>query len=102
MTTDNPTSVFTIFALSDATGELAQNLAISASRQFEDLNVKILRRPNVRTEQKIKDVVQETKSRSGIILFTMVNQDLRRQVLTIAQAEGVVAMDVMGPILDMM
>lgn len=93
-------NVFSIFAVSDATGELANNVAVAASRQFENLKIKIYRRPRVRTEQKIKDVVAEAKSRHGVIVFTMVSQQLRRQVLSIAQAEGVVIMDVMGPVLD--
>jgi regulator of PEP synthase PpsR (kinase-PPPase family) len=93
---------FQIFAVSDATGELAYSLAVAASRQFEGLNVKIVRRGKITNLKKIQDVLQEVKTVEGVILFTMVSHELRPVVLKEAKEAGVVAMDVMGPVLDML
>lgn len=92
---------FTLFAASDATGELAHNLAVAASRQFEGVSVKIVRRGRVPLA-KIPALVEEVKKKQGIILFTMVSTELRQALLAEAKKEGVVAMDIMGPALDML
>lgn len=93
---------FHIYAVSDATGELAYSLAVAASRQFEGLNVKIVRKGKVTNRKKIQDVLQEVKNLEGVVLFTMVSHELRPIVLSEAKEAGVVAMDVMGPVLDML
>ena len=93
---------FHIYTVSDATGELANNLARSAIGQFPKIKVKVVRRPRVSTEREIGWVVAEAKKARGVILFTMVSHDVRRKVLSEAKREGVVAMDVMGPVLDML
>lgn len=93
---------FNVFAVSDATGGLSHNLAIAAVRQFQDIHVKTYRRGRVNTLAQIISVVSEVRERQGVILFTMVSHDLRRQMLSEAKKEGVVAMDIMGPVLDML
>lgn len=96
---DNP---FQIFAVSDATGKLAYELAVAASRQFEGINVKIARRPRVSSIGAIRKVLGEAGETHGVILFTMVSQELRRELLSHAKEAGIVAMDVMGPALDLL
>lgn len=93
---------FQIFAVSDATGKLAYELAVAASRQFEGINVKIVRRPKVTSVDAVHKVVGEAGQNHGVILFTMVSQELRRELLSYAKEAGIVAMDVMGPALDLL
>lgn len=93
---------FAIYAVSDATGRLAYTLALAASRQFPETKVELQRRIGIDAVDKIHGVVQEVKNRHAVILFTMVSQERRRQMLEIAHEAGVVAMDIMGPALDMM
>lgn len=96
------TNSFQIFAVSDATGSLAHNLARAASMQFEKIPFKIVRCSQVDNDQKIRDVILKAKEKNAVILFTMVSQDLRRVVLSEAKKASVVAMDIMGPALDML
>ncbi len=63
---------------------------------------KITKRGRVNTPKKIQEVLTEAKEREAIVLFTMVSQDLRRLMLTEAKKSNVVAMDIMGPALDML
>lgn len=93
---------FSVYAVSDATGGLSQSLAIAAARQFPEINSKVVRRGKVTTSKQMNEVVKEVKDKQGVILFTMVSQHLRRDLLSEAKKEGVVAMDVMGPVLDML
>ncbi|MBX7148639.1 kinase/pyrophosphorylase [bacterium] len=93
---------FTIYVLSDATGELAHSMAIASARQFENVDVDIIRKSFVSTDEQIKEVVSEAKTRHGVIMFTMVSQEVRRKVLTESKAQEIVAIDIMGPSLDML
>lgn len=93
---------FTIFAVSDATGKLADEVAVAASRQFVGINTRILQRSRVGSDIPIEKVITEAKAAHGVILFTAVSQKLRQQILTEAKKAGVVAMDIMGPVLDML
>lgn len=93
---------FKIITVSDATGDLANSLAIAAAGQFPQIKVKIMRRPLITTQKEIARVVEEALEAKGIILFTMVSHELRGIVLSEAKKQGVVAMDIMGPALDML
>lgn len=97
-----PGNSFYILAASDATGGLAQNLAVAAVRQFTDINIRISRRGRIVTREQISALVSEAKEKQAVIIFTMVSQVVRRELLSEAKKEGVVAMDVMGPVLDML
>jgi len=93
---------FKIFTVSDATGDLANSLAIAAAGQFPEIKAEVVRRPLITTQGEIARVVSETLEVQGIILFTMVSHELRGIVLSEAKKQGVVAMDIMGPALDML
>lgn len=92
---------FSVFAVSDATGGLAQSLAVAAVRQFPGVNTKIVRRSKIQTQEQIEAVVKEVKDKKGVIVFTMVSQIVRRMLLDETKKQDVVVMDVMGPVLDM-
>jgi len=92
---------FAILAVSDATGTLSFQLSEDACLQFTGIKYKIYRRARVKTEKKIRDIIQEAKEKNAVIVFTIASQELRRIILTESKRENVVAMDVMGPILDM-
>lgn len=94
--------MFRIYAVSDATGDLAHSQAVAAAGQFPATKVEIIRRPLITTQQEIASVVSEAKKEKGVVLFTMVSHHLRQLILSEAKDQGVVAMDIMGPALDML
>ncbi len=89
-----------IYAVSDATGDLAVNISIAAARQFKELNSDLRRRSLVNTEEKIRVVVQEAKQESALILYTLVSANMRQALMEEAKAQGVTAVDLMGPVLN--
>lgn len=91
---------FTIFALSDATGELSHNLASSAVNQFPDHDCHIVRVPKIKDANKISDYVLKAKECHGVIIFTFVSTQMRQEILKLSKEHQVVAIDVMGPTLD--
>ncbi|MBI1909118.1 MAG: kinase/pyrophosphorylase [Deltaproteobacteria bacterium] len=90
----------TIFAVSDATGELALSASVAAIRQFSQPNVTIARRSKVATPENIARVVMEAHESGGLIIFTLVSPSLRELLKNQSDQAGVVAIDLMGPVLD--
>jgi regulator of PEP synthase PpsR (kinase-PPPase family) len=95
-----PEPKLTIYAVSDATGELAISVATAALRQFRQENVAILRRGKIRSLDRVVKLVQEAKDSGALIVFTLVSHDLREGLLRLAAEAGVPAVDVMGPLMS--
>lgn len=92
-------STFTILALSDATGELAHNLAISAIKQFPKHNAHIIKVPKIHDSSGLKKHVLHAKECHGVIVFTFVSNEMRQELLSLAKENEIIAIDVLGPIL---
>lgn len=95
-----PESRLTLYAVSDATGELAISVSTAALRQFEQGEVSVLRRARIRTPERVAKVVREARDNGGFIVFTLVSKDLREYLLKIAAEAQVPAVDVMGPVME--
>lgn len=89
-----------VYAVSDATGELAMSVSIAAMRQFKGLGATLLRRAKVSNRDRIAKVVREVKEGGGLIVFTLVSLELRQMLLQAATDANVTAVDVMGPIME--
>ncbi len=63
-----------LYAVSDATGEMAMQIAFAALRQFKIDNVKIVRKAKVVDQNKIRQVVTEAKKNHGIVVHTFVSK----------------------------
>ncbi len=89
----------TIFILSDGTGETASTMIRAALVQYADLELNIVRCKNVRTEEQIDSLIEDVQAKQGIIVFTMVSPQMSRKVLEITAQKGIIAVDLMGPLL---
>jgi len=92
--------MLTIYAVSDATGKTAERLVQAALAQFAEAPVRLVRRGQVRTPERVRAVVQEARGQECLILHTLVSDELRRLMLAEARLQGVDSMDMMGPLLD--
>ncbi len=88
-----------LFLVSDATGETAVRMAGAAISQFERREVVFVRRPHVRTEDHLREVVREAGAVHGTILHTLVSGPNRKRLSELTRAQGVPAIDLMGPLL---
>lgn len=95
-----PEAKLTIYAVSDATGELAISVATAALRQFRQENVSVLRRGKIRSLDRLSKVVVEAKETGGVIVFTLVSPELRDGLVKLAHEAQVPAVDVMGPVME--
>ncbi len=91
--------MYTIFAVSDGSGRTAEQALRAALTQFQEFPVSIERRPEVRSEEQVVDVVREAAAVGGFIVHTMVSKDLRNTIAHQCRLDNVGAIDLMGPLL---
>ncbi|MBI2337124.1 MAG: kinase/pyrophosphorylase [Deltaproteobacteria bacterium] len=93
-------NTYYIYAISDATGEMAMNVAFAALRQFKVENVSIVRRPKITDRNKIVSVLTEAKKKHAIVVHTFVGHELREIFHEEADKIGILGVDIMGPMID--
>ena len=69
-----------IHLLSDSTGETLEMIAKAALAQFDDAQVSRHFWPMVRSQQHMDRVLGEIAAHPGLVLFTLVNADLRERL----------------------
>ena len=91
--------MLSIFAISDATGSTAEGVVRAALTQFDQSQILITRHGGVRSAEQIRAVVTEAAGSGGLIVHTLVSDELRRLVLTEGRSHNVDTIDLMGPLL---
>jgi hypothetical protein len=91
-----------IFVISDSTGETAEKLLQAVLSQFTVVRPKVLRKIYIRTEAQIDEIVKEARDKEGMILFTFVSENLRTIMREEALKTGLLAVDLLGPLLTAM
>lgn len=86
-----------VYILSDSVGETAELVAKAAASQYNGANVDIRRVPYVSDEDTVREAIDEAKASNGIIVYTVIMNDLRKFIGQYAQAAGVPHVDIMGP-----
>ncbi len=89
----------TIFIVSDSTAETAEKISLAALAQFSDTKTVLVRRRYVRTQEHITEILKEAKEKGALIIFTFVAKSLRLKMREMAPKTGLLAVDLLGPIL---
>jgi len=86
--------------LSDSTGETLETMAKAALAQFE--GVELLKHfwPMVRSEGHIERILSEIAQHPGLVLFTLVNADMRRKLENGCRALGLPAVAPLDAVTD--
>jgi len=91
-----------IFIVSDSVGETGELVAKAAVSQFrpglQDTSLK--RFPHIETLDHVKEIVQLASFQQGIILYTLVQKNMRATLQKECAIHGVRSIDLMGPLLD--
>jgi regulator of PEP synthase PpsR (kinase-PPPase family) len=90
---------FSLFIISDGTGETAAIMIRAALVQYADKDVNIVRHKNIRSEAQIQPIIDEVFERRGLIVYTVVSPHLRKKIHELALSKGIPSMDLLGPIL---
>ncbi len=97
---DNPRTV--VFAVSDASGGTAERIVRSALVQFKDADTEVVVRGQVDNAARVTAVVKEAAERHALIVHTLVSSAIRSLMLEECEHYHVGAVDLMGPVLDLL
>jgi regulator of PEP synthase PpsR (kinase-PPPase family) len=86
---------FHLHLVSDATGETLHAIAKAALAQFEDVDVRDHSYALVRSSRQLARAVEHIGAEPGLVFFTLVNPDLRRELQAQCARLAVPCLDVM-------
>ncbi len=91
-----------ILVVSDATGATAEAVATSALVQFPGSATRVRRFPFTRTPDEIEAVLAAVGDAGrAVIVFTLVSRELSDLLLERARVHGIVAIDLLGPLMGL-
>ena len=92
------TGLLHLHLLSDSTGETLEVIATACLAQFEDVEVRRHLWPMVRSEGHLDRVLDDVERRPGLVLYTLVNNTLRRDLEQKTRRRGIHAVAALDPV----
>ena len=89
-----------ILVISDATGSTAEHVLRAALAQFEADGVLVERRPQTRTIDDVRRVVEEAQQVGALLVHTLASVDLRREIYLRATERRLQSVDLLGNVLS--
>lgn len=89
-----------VYIVSDSVGETAEFVVRAAASQFNGGHFDLRRVSHVDDVSVIDETVESACEEQAIIAFTVVLPHLREHLIRRAEEQGVMAVDIMGPMLD--
>jgi regulator of PEP synthase PpsR (kinase-PPPase family) len=89
-----------IYIVSGGAGLSGEQTVQTALAQFGEGAARVIIVPHVRGRAQIEDVINEAQREGGIIVHTLVDAELRGQMVELARAHSVTAVDLMGNLLS--
>jgi [pyruvate, water dikinase]-phosphate phosphotransferase / [pyruvate, water dikinase] kinase len=91
-----------IYVVSDSIGETAELVTKAASSQFAGAPFTIKLIPYVEDMNDVDEVISLAKLHTAIIAFTLVKPEIRKYMKEQADKEGILAHDIIGPLMDIL
>ncbi len=95
-----PKKSFHLHLVSDASGETLTMIAKAATVQYALIRAIHHVHPLVRTRKQLSDVVEKIRANPGIVLYTIVNADLGRELQNQCKEMGLPCIAVLEPVLN--
>lgn len=89
-----------ILIVSGGVGTSGEQVVNTVLAQFQGIDIPVITIPSVRTPAQIETAIVRAKETGGTIVHTLVDGELRREMILRAEAVGVVALDLMGPLIS--
>jgi hypothetical protein len=86
--------------LSDSTGETLENIAKAGLAQFEGVETIKHFWPMVRSQGHLDRILLEIAQRPGLVIFTLVNSDIRKRLESRCHALGLPSVSALDPVID--
>jgi len=95
------TNYFHLHLVSDATGETLITVARAAAAQYTSVTPVEHMHPLVRTQKQLDRVLAEIESAPGIVLYTLLERELRSRLEETCRASGLPCLSILGPVLSL-
>jgi [pyruvate, water dikinase]-phosphate phosphotransferase / [pyruvate, water dikinase] kinase len=89
-----------VFIVSDATGLTAEMVISAVLVQFKQIEPVFKKFPYIKTKEQIKAILEQAEAMQGIIVYSLVSQDLRLWVRKQKRQMNLFAVDILGPLLE--
>ena len=90
------TSFVELHVISDSTGETAVRLVLALEAQFPDTEFEVVRHPRVETVDDVQLAVSRTKDRPAVIVYTLVDTQLRDTMGELCRRDSLHCCDLLG------
>jgi regulator of PEP synthase PpsR (kinase-PPPase family) len=94
-------SYFHLHLVSDATGETLINVGRAVAAQYPGVTALEHMHPLVRTRQQLDRVLAEIEGAPGIVLYTLVEEELENRLIEACRESGSPVLSVLRPIFDL-
>ncbi len=94
-----PASTFHVHLVSDASGETLTMISKAATVQYACIRAINHVHPLVRTRRQVAEAIAQIEANPGIVLYTVVNADLGRELEAACQRLGLPCIAVLDPVL---
>ncbi|MEC5268959.1 kinase/pyrophosphorylase [Heyndrickxia coagulans] len=89
-----------VHIISDSVGETAEFVVKAVAAQFNGGHIEIRRHPHVEETDDIEPVIETAKKQNAIIAYTIVVTPLKAYIDRRASEEGIIAVDLMNPLME--
>jgi len=89
-----------LFVCSDSVGETAEMVVQATVRQFNAYQTSVRRYAHVKSEEEISAMMEEAARHRSFVAYTLVLPELREMIRQEAARLQVVAVDIMGPVMQ--
>ncbi|MFZ6017371.1 MAG: pyruvate, water dikinase regulatory protein [Nitrospirota bacterium] len=89
-----------VFIISDATGITAEMVISAVLVQFKEIEPIFKKFPYIKTKEQIKAILTQAEAVKGIVIYSMVSQELRSWIRKEKRKIDVYTIDLLGPLLD--
>lgn len=93
-----------VFVVSDSLGESANNVVLSAAAQFSDGAVRVVRLSQIESVEDVSKYLDEHEEEyvSTAVFHSIVDPMLRRRVRNDLNARGILSVDILGPVVQLL
>lgn len=89
-----------VFIVSDATGITAEMVISAVLIQFKEIQPIFKKFPYIKTKDQINAILAQAESVQGIVIYSLVSQELRAWMRKEKRKANIYAIDLLGPLLD--
>jgi regulator of PEP synthase PpsR (kinase-PPPase family) len=89
-----------VFIVSDATGMTAELVISAVLVQFKEIEPVFKKFPYITTKDQIKTILAQAQAARGILIYSLVSQDLRSWIRREKRKLNVFAVDLLGPLME--